>query len=950
LLVFKRIALCWPLLLGFACSQGVEPVSTSNSNNLAGTFLVDLVSGSAQESDSDSTFTSVASARLFYFKACLKDVGALQPVTGASFRLLAQGQALPLQSSTPDQNGCLFWSERLTFESTNPETFFSLEREIQAVSIHKGSVVIPIALNPWRAGSEGVRDLRFESTPKIMDSALRSQTLTNENALSIEQLGVELELVRSAQSVANGQLKIRFEPKLKRKGIDGKVILEPISSGSFSVRVQILAVAPNETRLLSSPVTLPKVTFRDGVAWAEGSVELLQRIPREYLLELAFEAIPINGPAALGPVKGRLPLGRLSALSIKVSGPLRPDVSPFPSEKPGDMPKENNTLGFQLGEVKARNLTVVALDSTGRPKRLEVEFFACFRNAISFDPILEQKFRIRMRNKETDITTNSESGCGFWRDTFDFDFYARETYTPIQIEVSALSTFYEGQSVQKSLYLNLQRYEDLSQLLLDQDFHGTPAPSLADSGASAELTVANAGFNFLNREFSIDSMLNLSTIRTYRFELRPEIRRLSRNRGWLPPLGTGNGKYRVRILLETYSDSRPTVLDFQELMVESINNVLMSTIDFKIQDLRQVGPRLLVTFQVLPLENDSSLRSLPYSGSFDLLRGFIVRLGPRNIDMNERIASFQNTQRQITKDAVEVFAKDRKHIQVDERLTSQLKIEPREIQDFFQGRTDPLLKRFCSQFFNPSGFWSPHRSCLVNPGLYMNFGLTEHLQEVNNASMARPPEALMLTMSAGLSLSNSESEDESQASSRSIAVESGARISLPIVKMLGLDFGFGVGMQQSWSTTKSYSKGRSRSRSRSADIGKQISVDQVSFQISGTAINCATIGSMIPRPADRKTFLICNPQSQQKKFQESYFFLYQAVTDSAAIDGGATLEERPFVALIRGQNRFDAFARVIKDPESTLRIDRSLPAPSELMEAYQNRFDGLFPGLLTPKD
>mgnify|MGYP000570704485 CR=1 FL=1 len=54
--------------------------------------------------------------------------------------------------------------------------------------------------------------------------------------------------------------------------------------------------------------------FQRDVVQLRTKVKILRKIPREASLELSFEAIPVDAPAGLSPVRGRASLGFLAIL------------------------------------------------------------------------------------------------------------------------------------------------------------------------------------------------------------------------------------------------------------------------------------------------------------------------------------------------------------------------------------------------------------------------------------------------------------------------------------------------------------------------------------------------------------------------------------------------------------------------------------------------------------
>jgi hypothetical protein len=164
--------------------------------------------------------------------------------------------------------------------------------------------------------------------------------------------------------------------------------------------------------------------------------------------------------------------------------------------------------------------------------------------------VLDQSFQVREGEFKQVVESSDEDGAIRWKVTYDFDFYKKQE--PEKHEFSVQGSKYFGSAVVKrNVYLNLWEYEAQGSVAIDEEKDGAPSPSVVSTQpGGAELTLSSVMASYLERTFEVDGFLNLSTTRTYRFEIAPEIRRLSR-KGWLPPTGLGNGRFRARFLLET---------------------------------------------------------------------------------------------------------------------------------------------------------------------------------------------------------------------------------------------------------------------------------------------------------------------------------------------------------------------------------------------------------------
>ncbi len=936
----------WAILTIFlvSCTQGQEPQEVADTS----TFLVDPISASTEEGSAKGSFANIPTEKTFHFTACVKDVAVMNSIVGSEFQLFDGDKKIALKSAATDSNGCLYWSETFSFAVTQKETFFEIERTLEALTVHSGRVTVKLAVNPWAKGSDAFRDLRFQTPPSVLQKG-QAQVASTDGGLFIESIAVDLELVRSTDAVADGNLILSFSPKLLRTGINGAQIPEAITNGKFLIRFQFLAQNSEKIVPLTNFIEQENTSFVNGTVQTKTVVKFLRTIPRESVLELAFEAIPLNSPDGIRPVKGKVNLGRFNSLSISRSGTFQADstVAFLEGKKPDT--SQEQAFGFEVGKIRVSDVVVKELDTSGNPKNLDVEFVACLRNSISHEPIFNQPFIWELNGKVSTKNTDSESGCLKWRQDFPFDYFAKENLSRLELKVKSNNSFYGNQVTSRWVHLNPWNYEDLSKMLIDEIFDGKPPATNVDTAGAAEMILPGSFFSFMGRTFEIDDHLNLSTIRRYRIEISPKIRKMTRDKGWTNLSGAGNGRFLFKYLLESTDPDNPQVLDANTIEVESRAGVIHATAEFRIDDIKMVGSRTNLSLEIVPLDKSSALRTEPYISTFDLVGGFSLRMIPRGSKIDERMKMARKPNLALNKKSVKIFQEAKGHKLLDDATILKAGATTLDIQKYLQSRNITDLSKLCAIFFNPNDWWfPPYKKCLKDPDSYLNVVVTEHANKVYQAKIDGNAEGFRLGMSAGVSQSAFESQDESKSKSQSYSINSGLKLSVPLLSQVGLDIGVGASVTDSWNTSTSYSKGTGKSQSRGADVSKNMNADKVEFAIDADVDQCLIIGNK-QDPADKNVFMKCTDKPLRKVVKESYYLLYQDMQNSALIDEAAPIKERPFISLIRGNDRFHNFVKVLQDPTVTLQLDRYPPAPAEIMKAAEQRYDGFFPGLLTPK-
>jgi|GEM_PF-5762228 len=934
------------LLALSACSSNVQ--KDSNSNGESATFVVEPVSAEVSDLSTDSTFRGLTNARLYRFKACVKDVGVLQAISGATFQVLNEERVL--SETVSDPSGCLFWSERIDFSPTEAETFLEANRLIRAVSVHKGQVKIPLALNPWRKDGDALRDLRTNARPERMRNAQSKASSTPTSSLRIDS--VALEMILRPQSQLEADLRLSFDPMLRRISYDGKPLLEPIQEGKLAFRFQLVALMGNEATPLTSVISLEEVAIAASKVRIEKQVHLVQLPKREADLELHFEAKAIDAPAGIAPMQGRLSLGRFTGPTLSRSGVVRsentpPFVSAPLAAKPEPGPAEQSQT-FQVGKFRTERIEVIALDGLGKPRQLEFQLAFCVKNSLSLDPVLGESFRLTEAGESPEQkVSDTDSGCVRWKKRVNFDYTSAPEPIRSELLIEGMSGYYKNSSTKRVFYLLPWNSDSGSAALIDELFEGQPAKTIADEGSRPEIVLTDAAFSFKGRSFGIDPSLNLYSIRRYRFAVHPAIRRLSRNSGWLSPESITSGRFKARLLLETTDIDNPQVIDAKEIEVEAISGAVNFDADFRFDDLAMVMGRLRLTLELRPLDSSIKVTTMPASDTVSMLKDGNLSLVRRPLNLDDRISLAEARRARPTPLPVLEFAK-----------AFQLEAVPADKPNFREAAekvvsgNQAALKELCALFAKPPGmldFFSPYSYCMKNPENFLAVARTQHLKKLHSYRLQAAPQSMSFTMSAGLSVSLSKSKSDSTSNGYSAGTDISAGGEVPLLNLVGIKIGVGVRAGTSWSRSFTRSTSESTSNSRSNSLSRNLTVDQANFEIQADVENCIVVSTK-ENPAKSKRYFHCASAPVKQQFTESYYFFYDSISSSAIQDDSNSSSERPFLSLLRGSSRFQDYLKTLQNKNLVMVTDSTPMIPQDPATAGEPaRFDGLFPGLLEPK-
>jgi hypothetical protein len=930
-----------------ACSAGKDKALTESPEGA--TFIVENVTGGAEDEQVHGTFTGLATQRNFRFRACVKDVAALSGLPGIPFAVREGDREIA--NLVTDPSSCLTWTETIDFAPTAQETYFEKIRTIAALSVHSGTQVVRLAVNPWRKGAEAVEDLRF---PHTISRLTKGQAVATESPgaeLVVERVSIDLEIRRSTKAAAEANLRLSFSPKLRRIALNGSKVLEEIKDGKLAVQAQIVVVTANQTLPLTGMVNVPEVSLARGIAQLETQVQFLRLIPKESRLELWLKVAAPAAPGNLREAVGRVKFNRLSGLTLSHSGELipEPELSLLRVASPaaGAGPVQ---FGFRLGRVQVEDVAVLELDSTGHPRRIGLQLFVSLYDALGYQTIFDPGFEVEVADKMGRTIYDPDKGGLRWRQAVSFDYFAKESDLAKKIVVRSTNAHYGDATAERTVYLNPWRYADKGNILIDEEFDGTPSPSVADQGKSAELTLPGSTLSFLRRSFTADAELNLSTVRTYRLELDAKIMRMSRSKGWLAPEGVGNGKYLLKILLETGEEDGRRVLDGQIVPVVAENDKIMANVDLRFHDLRYVMSRLILSLELIPEDPSIGLATQPYEGFLEPLGTSSWRGQRRKGSIDAKIAQARE-ERAKPRPGAEIMRKGLGYASLADKI-SGIGLSTADLDRIIEAGDEKSLAPLCALFFDPKGWFSPYKRCAKRPGSYLAFLRTEHVRTLHSSSLARPTDSRDLSFSASLSYSESESNSVSDGSSQSYSSTTNTGLKVPLIEFLGIDLGIGLSSSRSWSRSTSFSKSKGKSTSRGASQSRGVSVDEVELALSADVDRCLVLTALSVPAAQRQTYMGCHSSPARKDFRETYFFLAQKLSASSVQDPGAGISNRPLIALIRGKARYQSFVRVAQDPDVTLHVSKDLPVPAAVLQEAlaqeaETRYGGFFPGLLT---
>ena len=336
----------------------------------------------------------------YKIQACIKDNALLAIVQFQDFKVIAaDGQEIV---KTTDKFGCIIWDEQIRYDALASEAELLVQRKVQAVSGHAGTVVLDLAINPWASEDTlTVTDLRY-------DEALKAKTTANAVSYSMTQFqsdenhsspafSMEVNKSRVAEAIASQKsgkaastapetrmrldaiqmqflghdysqyeitptlnlkvahkYRIRISPQFIRENFNGKQIFETIASGNVKFHVAILKDTVN-------PKAGTSYQLNDVLSTSEFVGEMVDGVMVADVTLKFQDLAPLTGRTILLMTASSLP-GYIQFRDGSYISPVGPlvaatSISFVPSNWSAEVIHENNVKYIAQKENRSKTVT-----------------------------------------------------------------------------------------------------------------------------------------------------------------------------------------------------------------------------------------------------------------------------------------------------------------------------------------------------------------------------------------------------------------------------------------------------------------------------------------------------------------------------------------------------------------------------------------------------------------
>ena len=514
--------------------------------------------------------------------SCIKNKGINAPVINDLFTIYSHGGNSTQKTS--DENGCIHWGLYKNFDFLTQEHYAPHTIKIVGTGKHKGSLTIPLAINPWKNTSNTVKDLRFDQLASryIQDQPKhpeKSNLHIKSTKISYKK-GVFKHLTNLSQSYTLSY-DISLWPTYKRIGLDEDLIEESFKEGTFNVVLSLMEKNPSNDRYFNISTTEQKVVIKNG--FLNTPVTFLIQPPNwpkgSSLLEMFIQLTPVDGPKSLGIFHGAVSMKNMAHNNHDAPGQFTPAFSyelqtAQVRQEPEQQPR--NDFIFEIDSVQAeygslKNESYKKHSDKILKSKLRLHLVSPFNEEI----IKKTRFLITVHDRNgnpdsTDQRIASIDSNGILEShiMIHYNTYNCSQWLPYKIKIKAIDGQISGLEKERTVLINPWDKTNFSYDPLRQ------SPPIQATCTPPQVHIAEVEYSNeeLDRDnFHLDTYLNLSIRKFYNINFKPLLKITSSHQQETPLTAITYGKFTLRLDLYTPKNA---LVDYQN---PNLNNFIHVT-------------------------------------------------------------------------------------------------------------------------------------------------------------------------------------------------------------------------------------------------------------------------------------------------------------------------------------------------------------------------------------
>lgn len=619
-----------------ACSAGGDPKKREESGHEDnGTFFIEKAS---VEKTGETRYKeiSIPASKTFNFRTCFKDNQHSKAIINHHFEVEVDGKS---QTSQSDANGCIKWSETITYNHLADAQWIEVKRVIKANGIQKGQRTAAFALNPWEDSGYSLMETRI-SDLKTDAQAVAALKGEGQQSLLIEDLRLQVDEKRITENGVVLNLEIRTIPSFSLKRTGGKRVLEPITYGEFEAEVMLINSLRENSKDVRRPITSVHKTkgkIIGGTLLIEQEV-LLPMTVQSGQVQLALNVKPINAPHQVPTFSGVFNIAEYDQIKGSFFARLKNTfqdgsqtvdsyltekepvkaTSQDPSKAGTAEEKTNITSRSQVLVEPFVSTVIQYKNHNGLTREKVFSVKTCLKAPVDRKPLRNHVFQVQKINGQTESRTSNEEGCITWQDSVIYNLLETECWQSKSFKISS-----QNLSFNQNFELRINPWSDEPGSILDAR-HAGKQEVLCANGKS-KIILTSYVFDKKQIDYEIDPYLNIKMKKEGIFKITGILKRpsLTKSIGYeeepLPP-----GKYRLRwaivdISVKDFTKTSGRIYQVGEKEVQiDLSGLVADTLTFESANLKALGNTNSLLLEIENLEKTENLHHATYRGTLIL--------------------------------------------------------------------------------------------------------------------------------------------------------------------------------------------------------------------------------------------------------------------------------------------------------------------------------------------
>jgi hypothetical protein len=537
------VSLLMSSLFMVGCSSDTQEVENENSSFEVG--QITNVSSLFDSGNELGEWSPIAYSNHITMKACLLD-NAIDgiPVRNEKFKIITiNGESL----AKTDLEGCLTFSDTISFNYLNQEKYFSYPIVFEGQSNYKGRKTRDVAVNPWKKNDQTIQDLEYISSIKVSsqrlhDASYTSTSRTSSRNFKVKDINIFLKSTQLNASQKTEELTYEFsmKPFVLRHSLEGIEKEMKVAKGQVQIKFTLFEKPSGKEHYHIITSNEKSYRFRDGNIAGQLNIILTEnnQLDSDGILKLVLSVTPIKAPLNLGAefamtymdnlnTNTKLDVQRVEEISTHFTNLTQEnqtnarDYSQDYEDDFGGI--EDSEFGYMISKVEIKRGSIVSNNyNIGTKKKIRALIKVCLvdpRSDNKTRPITHKTFNVSSSlGGQSENRRTSSDGCLDTAVILDYDKYDCEQFKRFKLSLIGVDGIYAD--IPKDRVLAINPWAKDSPFGLDVTREGIPERLACKAPQIHIPSVGYSNEGNVIDSYRINKFLHLSFKKDFQFNFK----------------------------------------------------------------------------------------------------------------------------------------------------------------------------------------------------------------------------------------------------------------------------------------------------------------------------------------------------------------------------------------------------------------------------------------------